>query len=127
MKAVADTLGVSRSNLVEPRQIKAAQAHRKAEDAELLRIIRRLVDQRPTYGYRRIAALLNRERRATASSPISAPSPMLRPRWRAVDDGSDERTSSVTSHRSRAAGGLMIWLGDVVRKPIVIHGLGDIE
>jgi putative transposase len=33
-----------------------------AEDAELLAPLRTLVDERPTYGYRRITALLNRER-----------------------------------------------------------------
>ncbi len=35
-------------------------------------IIRRLVDQRPTYGYRRIAALLNRERRAADKPVVNA-------------------------------------------------------
>jgi transposase InsO family protein len=37
-----------------------------------LPIIRRLVDQRPTYGYRRIAALLNRERRAAGKPVVNA-------------------------------------------------------
>lgn len=71
MKAVADTLGVSRSNLVErwKGRSKPRGPYRKAKDAELLPIIRRLVDQRPIYGYRRIAALLNRERRA-ADKPV---------------------------------------------------------
>src|SRR3954462_6292260 len=36
----------------------------RAGDLELAADIRRLVDARPTYGYRRIAALLKRERRA---------------------------------------------------------------
>ncbi|WCK25806.1 IS3 family transposase [Agrobacterium pusense] len=53
------------------RQIEAASYH-KAEDAELLPIIRRLIDQRPTYGYRRIAALLNRERRAADKPVVNA-------------------------------------------------------
>jgi len=54
MKTVADTLGVSRSNLVErlKGRSKPRGSYRKAEDAELPPIIRRLVDQRPTYGYR---------------------------------------------------------------------------
>lgn len=34
--------------------------------------IRRLVDQRPTYGYRRIAALIKRERRSAGQEPINA-------------------------------------------------------
>ncbi|MFP3711349.1 IS3 family transposase, partial [Paraburkholderia sp. SIMBA_009] len=66
MKTVADTLGVSRSNVIErlKGRSKPRGAYHKVGDAELLPAIRRLVDQRPTYGYRRIAALLNRERRA---------------------------------------------------------------
>ncbi|PHP64606.1 hypothetical protein CSC94_23495 [Zhengella mangrovi] len=37
-----------------------------------LPIIRRLVDQRPTYGYRRITALLNRVRRAAHQPVVNA-------------------------------------------------------
>ena len=71
MKRIAETLGVARSNLIE----RAAGKRRKrgpqsrAGDVELTVDIRRLVDTRPTYGYRRIAALLKRERRAAASVP----------------------------------------------------------
>ncbi|WP_313666018.1 IS3 family transposase [Shinella sp.] len=74
MKAVADTLGVSRSNLIErlKGRSKPRGSNHKAEDAELLPIIRRLVDQRTTYGYRRIAALLNRERRAADKPVVNA-------------------------------------------------------
>jgi putative transposase len=63
MKVVADTLGVARSNLV----VRAAGGrgsrlrYRTAGDPELLARIRALVDQRPSYGYRRITALVNRE------------------------------------------------------------------
>ena len=60
--AVARTLGVSRSNLhdrlnggTQPRR-----RYHKAQDAALLPLIERLVGQRPTYGYRRITAVLNR-------------------------------------------------------------------
>lgn len=38
----------------------------------MLPVIRRLVDQRPTHGYRRITALLNRERRAQDLPPVNA-------------------------------------------------------
>ena len=66
MKTVAETLEVARSNLIE-RQ-KGARPARGSQtrpgDMELAADIRRLVDQRPTYGYRRIAALLQRERRS---------------------------------------------------------------
>jgi transposase InsO family protein len=44
----------------------------RAGDVELAAEIRRLVDQRPTYGYRRIAALLKRERRSAGLAPINA-------------------------------------------------------
>lgn len=73
MKAVAATLGVARSNLIERRD-----GHRprrgpqdRPGDIELAAAIRRLVDQRPTYGYRRIAALLRRERRVTGEAPVN--------------------------------------------------------
>ena len=56
MKAVADTLAVARSNLIErvSRRAKSRRPYRKAGDNELLALIRRLVDERPTYGYRHI-------------------------------------------------------------------------
>ena len=59
MKAVADTLAVARSNLIElvSRRAKSRRPYRKA-GAELLALIRRLVDERPTYGYRRIRRLI---------------------------------------------------------------------
>ena len=64
VKRVAETLGVSRSQLsvrlkgsTRPRS-----SYYKLEDAELLPQLRSSVDERPTYGYRRIGALLNRER-----------------------------------------------------------------
>jgi putative transposase len=64
VKRVAQSLGVSRSQLNE--RLKGARklrsAYRMAEDAELLAPLRTLVDERPTYGYRRITALLNRDR-----------------------------------------------------------------
>ena len=62
MKAVAETLGVARSNLVERLKDRGRprQRYGKAEDAALLPRVRLLVDERPTYGYRRITALLNR-------------------------------------------------------------------
>ena len=63
MKRVAEALGVSRSNLAQRSGAarKARGSYRKPEDEELAPLIRRLVDERPTYGYRRISALLNRE------------------------------------------------------------------
>jgi transposase InsO family protein len=41
-------------------------------DVELAAEIRRLVDARPTYGYRRIAALIRRERRSAGDAVVNA-------------------------------------------------------
>lgn len=64
MKPVSQALGVSRSQLSArlTGNTKPRTHYRKAEDAELLVVLRSLVDARPTYGYRRIGALVNRER-----------------------------------------------------------------
>ena len=73
MKVVADTLGVARSNLV--KQIKGTGKgrgrYRRQGDDELLGAIRQLTNTRPTYGYRRITALLNRARRAAGAEPVN--------------------------------------------------------
>jgi transposase InsO family protein len=44
----------------------------RAGDAELTSDIRRLVDARPSYGYRRITALLKHERRSAGHDPVNA-------------------------------------------------------
>lgn len=73
MKATTDTLEVSRSNVAARSKSK----HRgrgpqvRSGDEELTCAIRRFVDARPTYGYRRIAALLNRERRSGGLAPVN--------------------------------------------------------
>ena len=71
MKRIADTLGVARSNLMSARLASVRSVGRRPAPAmlELTGDIRRLVDARPTYGYRRIAALLKRERRAAGLGP----------------------------------------------------------
>ena len=72
MSRVAEVLEVSRSQLhARASGVSKLRGAYKAADAELLPEIRRLVDQRPTHGYRRIAALLNRERRIAGLEPIN--------------------------------------------------------
>ncbi len=63
MKTIASTLGVSRSNLYEQTSDATRPRRRPPipQDAALLRRLRRHIDERPTYGYRRITALLRRE------------------------------------------------------------------
>jgi hypothetical protein len=73
MKAVADTIGVARSHLYERvhRPSSPRNSYRKPDDDELLPLIRRLVDERPTYGYRRITALANRELASAAEPAVN--------------------------------------------------------
>ena len=63
MKAITQTLGVSRSNQYEQRnrdRRHRPKRYNKAEDEYYLPLIRTITDERPTYGYRRVTALLNR-------------------------------------------------------------------
>ena len=74
MKAITQTLGVSRSNQYEQRsrdRRHRPQRYNKAEDAYYLPLIRNITDQRPTYGYRRVTALLNRALVANAHPRVN--------------------------------------------------------
>ena len=73
MKAVAETLGVSRSNLNARLNgsAKPRRRYHKAQDAVVLPLISTIVAARPTYGYRRIAAVLNRRLRADGAAPVN--------------------------------------------------------
>ena len=73
MKVVAETLGVARSNLVDrlKGKTKSRRRYHKAQDAELVPRIATLVTSRPTYGYRRITAILNRHLRSECLAPVN--------------------------------------------------------
>ena len=73
MKTVADTLGVSRSQLHSRLRegSRPRGRYQKTEDDEILAAIRTLADDRPTYGYRRIWALLNRQRESAGLSRLN--------------------------------------------------------
>lgn len=66
MKAVSEAVGVSRPHLSESlrREPKPRGRYEMSGDAELIERIRALVDERPSYGYRRITARLNRGKTA---------------------------------------------------------------
>lgn len=66
-------LQVARSNIMEQviNMKKKVTRSNPAEDKALLADIRRLVDQRETYGYRRITALLNIELRNRGKSKVN--------------------------------------------------------
>jgi hypothetical protein len=53
------------------RAAKSRGSYRKPEDEGLLPLVRRLVNERPTYGYRRIAALANRELAKKGEPPVN--------------------------------------------------------
>jgi putative transposase len=73
VKSVAEALEVSRSQL--SARLRGARKPRstysKVGDADLLAPLRSLVDERPTYGYRRIGALMNRERLKNGQSRLN--------------------------------------------------------
>ena len=75
MAAVCRALGISRSNVAH-RQSRRAWRDRRGraaiEDGEVLQQIRDIAGQRPTYGYRRLWALLRRQRRERAQTPVNA-------------------------------------------------------
>jgi len=73
MKTVAQTLGVSRSNLIARLggQTPPRRRYKKAQDGEVLPLISKLVAARPTYGYRRITAILNRQLRSDGLAPVN--------------------------------------------------------
>lgn len=73
MKVVAETLGISRSNLHErvSGRTEPRRRYHKAQDAAVGPLITALVAARPTYGYRRITAILNRHLRTQRLAPVN--------------------------------------------------------
>lgn len=74
--AVCRVLGVARSHVAHRRARRAGARDRRGrpaiEDNEVLKQVREIAAQRPTYGYRRLWALLRRQRREQGQSPINA-------------------------------------------------------
>jgi len=74
MKTIADTLGVARSNLamqVAPERTRQRRGRPPQPEAELVVEIKALIAGQPTYGYRRIHALLRRQRREGGGAAIN--------------------------------------------------------
>ena len=68
MKTVTDTLEISRSHQYEKRSSRPRH-YKKPDDGKYQSLIRQICDKRPTYGYRRVAAILNRQLR-TRGEPV---------------------------------------------------------
>ena len=72
MKAIADALGVARSNLAAKTNVVPRRRGRLPQpEAELLTEIRQVIVVQPTYGYRRVHALIRRRQRADGSAPVN--------------------------------------------------------
>ena len=59
MKAITDTLDISRSNQYEVKKNRKRYAIKKDDDI-YLPLIKEITDNRPTFGYRRVTAVINR-------------------------------------------------------------------
>jgi putative transposase len=74
VKTVAETVGVARSNLVEqaaPRTTRARRGRRPEPEDELLAEIRDAIAGQPTYGYRRIHAVIRRRRARDGDAAVN--------------------------------------------------------
>jgi putative transposase len=74
MKTVANVLGVARSNLAvqaEPTAVRQRRGRRPQPDAALLAEIKELIAELPTYGYRRVHALLRRRHEQTGEPAVN--------------------------------------------------------
>jgi len=71
MKRITDTLHISRSNQYTRRITKRRRYKPKPDDSKYLSLIRKITDSRPTYGYRRVTALINRHLKGHNQSPVN--------------------------------------------------------
>jgi len=129
MKTIADTFDVSRSNLIErmERGAKARASYVKRDDERLLPLVKELIDGRPTYGYRRITALLNRRLRTVGAPRVnhkrifrlmrSAGLLLQKCTGKRIDRAHDGEVQTLRSNMRWCSDGLEIhcWNKDVVR------------
>jgi putative transposase len=72
VKTIADSLGVARSNLAAKTKVVPRRRGRLPQpEAELLAEIRQVIAVQPTYGYRRVHALIRRRRRDDGGAPVN--------------------------------------------------------
>ena len=74
MKAITESLGVSRSQQYERRKDGPRKRNRyqpKREDEACLSLIGEVIGERPTYGYRRVTIMMNRRRSVRVEAPIN--------------------------------------------------------
>lgn len=74
MKAITDSLEVSRSRQYEKKKDHTRRRGKykpKEEDMLCLSVIREVISERPTYGYRRVCSIVNRKLRANGEPVIN--------------------------------------------------------
>ena len=71
MKKIADTLHISRSNQYARKTARKERYKPKPEDVKYLLLIRQITDERPTYGYRRVTAFINRLLEEKKEPPVN--------------------------------------------------------
>jgi putative transposase len=68
---IARALQVSRSNLMRPVATHPRPQRQSKEGPAVLEAVKAIVGGRPSYGYRRATAMLNRERRRAGEAPVN--------------------------------------------------------
>lgn len=71
MKSVSRAFGVSRSNLCRPLSPKSKRHCDEEGDSDVFEQLRDLVSRRPSYGYRRATAMLNRKRQLEGKALVN--------------------------------------------------------
>ncbi len=71
MKHVCRVLNVARASYYKRPKGMIVNRYRKSDDGSILQEVRALKDKRPTYGYKRITAMLNRKRRSEGKSKLN--------------------------------------------------------
>ncbi|RWK28142.1 MAG: hypothetical protein E5X69_01710 [Mesorhizobium sp.] len=114
------------------RLVKPRRPYRKTDDDGLLELVRRLIDERPTYGYRRITALTNRERAKTGEPAVNHKRVfrimrqnsilLARDAGRRTGRVHDGKVIVMHSNLSWCSGGFEVgcWNGDIIRVAFII-------
>jgi hypothetical protein len=74
VKVIAETMDVSRTHQYEKKttsQKGGTRLYHKADDARCLLLIRAIIDERATYGYRRVTAIMNRMLKAEREKGVN--------------------------------------------------------
>ncbi|RZJ77012.1 MAG: hypothetical protein EOO45_00155 [Flavobacterium sp.] len=58
-KSICSALGISRASVYKSEKVTSMAFYRKADDDLYLPLIRKVIEKRPSYGYKRLTALVN--------------------------------------------------------------------